>query len=111
MLKLPSRRDFFTRSAAGFASVALGALLAEELQASPESNTAINPLDPLRVRLPHIAPRAKQVIFLFQYGGPSTFDLLDYKPLLNKLHGTELPDEVRQGQRLTSMSGKPDRGV
>lgn len=96
MLKLPSRRDFFTRSAGGFASVALGALLAEELQASPESNTAINPLDPLRVRLPHIAPRAKQVIFIFQYGGPSTFDLLDYKPELIKLDGQPVPESFKR---------------
>ncbi len=53
----------------------------------------------------HHAPKAKRVIFLFQSGAPSQLDLFDHKPLLNEKHGTELPDEVRQGQRLTSMSG------
>lgn len=53
----------------------------------------------------HHAPRAKRVIFLFQAGAPSQLDLFDYKPLLVERHGTELPDEIRQGQRLTAMSG------
>lgn len=51
------------------------------------------------------APKAKRVIFLFQAGAPSQLDLLDYKPLLKEKHGTELPEEIRRGQRLTSMSG------
>ena len=54
---------------------------------------------------PHYAPKAKRVIYLFMSGGPSQMDTLDPKPLLNKMHGQELPDEVRQGQRLTGMSG------
>lgn len=53
----------------------------------------------------HHVPRAKRVIFLFQAGAPSQIDLLDYKPLLNERHGTQLPDRVRGGQRLTGMSG------
>jgi hypothetical protein len=53
----------------------------------------------------HHAPKAKRVIYLFQSGAPSQVDMLDYKPLLNKLHGTQLPEEVRGGQRLTGMSG------
>jgi hypothetical protein len=52
----------------------------------------------------HFAPRAKRVIYLFQSGGPSHLDLYDYKPLLNKMHGQQLPDSVRGGQRLTGMS-------
>lgn len=53
----------------------------------------------------HIAPKAKRIIYLFMSGGPSQVDLLDYKPLLNKMHGEQLPDSVRGGQRLTGMSG------
>ena len=53
----------------------------------------------------HHAPKAKRVIYLFQSGGPSQMDLFDHKPLLNEKHGTQLPDEVRMGQRLTAMSG------
>ena len=54
--------------------------------------------------LPHFAPKAKRVIYLFQSGGPSHLELLDYKPRLRSLHGTELPASIRQGQRLTGMT-------
>ncbi|MEQ1827477.1 MAG: DUF1501 domain-containing protein [Pirellula sp.] len=53
----------------------------------------------------HHAPTAKRVIYLFQAGGPSQLESWDYKPVLNKLQGQPLPDSVRQGQRLTGMSG------
>ena len=52
----------------------------------------------------HHAPRAKRVVYLFQSGGPAQHDLFDYKPLLNERNGEELPDSVRQGQRLTGMT-------
>ena len=54
---------------------------------------------------PHFAPRAKRIIYLFQSGGPSQLDLFDHKPALQDRNGEELPDSVRQGQRLTGMSG------
>ena len=54
---------------------------------------------------PHFPPKAKRIIYLFMSGGPSQLDLFDYKPLLNQLHGEQLPDSVRGGQRLTGMSG------
>ena len=57
--------------------------------------------------LPHFAPKAKRVIYLFQSGGPSQLDLFDYKPQLAKTHGTDLPDSIRKGQRLTG----DDRGA
>ena len=53
----------------------------------------------------HHTPKAKRVIFLFQSGGPSQIDLFDHKPRLIEETGKELPDSVRQGQRLTGMSG------
>ena len=52
----------------------------------------------------HHAAKAKRVIFLFQHGGPSQLDLFDWKPNLAKLRGQELPESVRQGQRLTGMT-------
>jgi hypothetical protein len=54
--------------------------------------------------LPHFAPRAKRVIYLFQSGGPSQIELFDYKPRLVELQGSELPESIRNGQRLTGMS-------
>lgn len=53
----------------------------------------------------HHFGRAKRVIYLFQSGGPSQLELFDYKPLLREKQGTELPESIRKGQRLTAMSG------
>jgi hypothetical protein len=54
--------------------------------------------------LPHFAPKAKRVIYLFQSGGPSQIELFDNKPRLIEFQGTDLPESVRNGQRLTGMS-------
>ncbi|MEC7922649.1 MAG: DUF1501 domain-containing protein [Planctomycetota bacterium] len=54
--------------------------------------------------LPHFAPKAKRVIYLFMAGGPSHIDTFDYKPDLRKIHGKELPESIRQGQRLSTMT-------
>jgi len=95
-MMLPSRRDFLKQTGGGFASVALSALMADEVHSAPPKRAPIDALQPLAERLPHFAPRAKQVIFLFQYGGPSTFDLLDYKPELLKLDGQPVPPSFKQ---------------
>ncbi len=52
----------------------------------------------------HHIPKVKRIVYLFQSGGPSQLDLFDYKPLLNQKNGEELPDSIRQGQRLTGMT-------
>jgi hypothetical protein len=54
--------------------------------------------------IPHFPPTAKRVIYLFQSGAPSQMELFDYKPKLADLRATELPDSIRQGQRLTGMT-------
>ena len=57
---------------------------------------------------PHFTPRAKRVIYLFQAGGPSQLEMLDYKPALRRLHGQELPASVSKGQRVTEFTaGSP----
>jgi hypothetical protein len=53
----------------------------------------------------HVPPRAKRIIYLFMAGGPSQMETFDYKPVLTQRNGEQLPDSVRQGQRLTGMSG------
>lgn len=88
------RRDFLSRVGLGFGSVALSAMLAQ--QQAWSAPQLPDPLRPLAERVPHFAPRAKQIIFLFQYGGPSTFDLIDYKPELIKLHGKPVPESLKQ---------------
>jgi hypothetical protein len=91
-----SRRQLLSRFGMGLGGIALADLLGQN---SAEAASA-GALDQ-----PHHPPKAKRVIFLFQAGAPSQIDLFDYKPLLNEKHGTELPAEVRMGQRLTGMSG------
>jgi len=61
-------------------------------------------VDSLHSQQPHFEPKAKRVIYLFQSGGPSQLEMMDYKPELPSLHGSELPDSIRQGQRLTGMT-------
>jgi hypothetical protein len=53
----------------------------------------------------HVPPKAKRIIYLFMAGGPSQIETFDYKPVLAQRNGEQLPDSVRQGQRLTGMSG------
>ncbi len=98
---LINRRHFFGRSAAGIGAAALGSLLNPNLfsafGAQPDAGQSI-------LGNPHFAPKAKRVIYLFMAGGPAQMDLLDYKPTLEKLHQTELPASVRNGQRITGMT-------
>jgi hypothetical protein len=91
-----TRRHWLNRTGFGLGGIALGGLINQAHGSS---------LDRGILGAPHSAPRAKRVIYLFMSGGPSHLDLLDYKPLLNRRHGEELPDSVRGGQRLTGMSG------
>src|SRR3954464_7603765 len=96
---LINRRHFFGRAAAGIGALALGSLLNPSLFSANAEDSREFPLGK-----PHFAPKAKRVIYLFMAGGPAQMDLLDYKPTLEKLHGTELPSSIRMGQRLTGMT-------
>ncbi|WP_372723965.1 DUF1501 domain-containing protein, partial [Novipirellula sp.] len=82
-----SRRRLLQTTAAGFGSLALASLLADETRAS---NARPRQSD---LQLPHFPPRAKRVIFLFMKGGPSHMDTFDYKPQLQKDDGKPLPFE------------------
>jgi hypothetical protein len=92
-----NRRRFLSKLSLGLGSVALGSLLIPDLFRSGEEESAM-------LGLPHFAPRAKRIIYLFQNGAPSQLDLFDYKPLLQKMQGEDLPASIRQGQRLTGMT-------
>ena len=85
-----TRRHFFSRGATGVGLAALGSLLGREAGAADA--------------LPHFAAKAKRVIYLFQHGAPSQLDLFDHKPALASQRGKELPESIRQGQRLTGMT-------
>ena len=90
-----SRRHWLSNFGLGMGAMALSSL-GETTEAASSSG-----------HLPslHHFGRAKRVIYLFQSGGPSQLELFDHKPLLVERQGTELPDSIRMGQRLTAMSG------
>src|SRR5688572_11759615 len=89
-----SRRTWLSSTAHGLGAIALGAMLQPRLFARRLPG------------LPHHRPRAKRVIFLAQSGAPSQLDLFDHKPELETRNGDELPDSVRMGQRLTTMTSE-----
>src|SRR5215467_13091196 len=89
-----TRRHFFSRTSTGLGVAALARLLQCDLGAATGGLPG----------LPHFAPSAKRVIYLFQSGGPSQMELFDYKPRLVDFQGTDLPESIRGGQRLTGMS-------
>jgi hypothetical protein len=59
--------------------------------------------------IPQFAPKAKRIIYLFQNGAPSQLETFDYKPLLNKMQGQDLPASIRMGQRLTGMTASQEK--
>jgi len=97
--------SFSRRSFLGMTGLGLGAMAAKSLLAA---DLKIPAAGSLQTHSPHFAPKAKRVIYLFQSGGPSHIDLFDHKPELEKVHGNDLPDSIRQGQRLTGMTSGQD---
>lgn len=101
-----TRRDFLSRTTLGLGMLTLGNLL------QPGGLSASNDLlrkTGVQLGEPHFPPKIKRVIYLFQSGAPSQVDLFDYKPGLRTYQGQDLPDSVRQGQRLTGMSAGQKR--
>jgi hypothetical protein len=96
-MRVMTRRHFFGAGAVGLGTAALASLLPPRA-AAQESATGGPP------GLPHFAPKAKRAIYLFMNGGPSQMDLFDYKPAMNKLFDKDLPESIRKGQRLTTMT-------
>jgi len=98
-----TRRQFFRRSTAGVAigiPALAGLLTRDGLAAEPARDPKTGGL----IGFPDLTPKAKRVIFLHQSGAPSQIELFDYKPKLRQMHGQELPDSVRNGQRITGMT-------
>src|SRR6516225_11099150 len=90
-----TRRQLFGRAACGLGTAALATLLNGRADATP------------RQGLPHFAPRAKRVIYLFQNGAPTHVELFDYKPKLKELHGTPASEAAVSGRRFSTMTGNP----
>ena len=102
-----SRREMLQRSSVGFGQVALASLLAENFPAQASAATRV--AHSLAPRLPHFAPRARSVIFLFMSGGPSHVDTFDYKPLLERDHDKPMPITKSEKDERTGNCRKPLR--
>ena len=98
-----SRRDLLANSGRPLGAAALASLLMTDRAhgVAPAYGADANGGLP---DLPHFAPKAKRVIYLFMCGGPSHIDTWDYKPGVRAVHGQELPESIRNGQRITTMT-------
>src|SRR5436190_1644238 len=94
-----TRRHFLGKGAIGLGAAALASLLPSRGEARTGGLPGV----------PHFAPKAKRAIHLFMNGGPSQMDLWDYKPKMNALFDKDLPDSIRKGQRLTTMTSGQGR--
>jgi hypothetical protein len=99
-----TRRQFFGRGAKGLGSLALMSLLAQQ-----EATAAGKPAFGGQPGLPHFAPKAKRAIYLHMLGAPPQLETFDYKPGLAAMFDKDLPESVRSGQRLTTMTAGQTR--
>lgn len=97
-----TRRHFFGKSALGLGTAALASLMGPKVFGAGENGLKIGA---------HHAPKAKRVIYLFMSGGPSQHDMWDYKPRLADMFNEQLPDSVRDGQRVTGMTANQRNGL
>jgi uncharacterized protein DUF1501 len=102
-----NRRQFFGSTGLRLGGVAMGMLGARSLLA--QENADPTRMHPPLPGLPHFAPKAENVIYLHMNGGPAQIDLWDYKPKLDELFDKDLPDTIRKGQRITTMTSGQTR--
>jgi hypothetical protein len=104
-----TRRQFFTRGANALGMAALASLGAGNLPRALAATGAASSSGGEPMLGPHFPAKAKQVIYLHMVGGPSQMDLFDYKPQMNEWFDKDLPDSIRMGQRLTTMTSGQKR--
>lgn len=103
-----TRRQFFRKGALGLGAAALASLMGQSGRASSLSSCRVA-ADGGIPELPHHAPKAKRAIYLFMSGAPSQLDMYDFKPKMAEFFDKDLPDDIRKGQRLTTMTSKQAR--
>lgn len=102
--RIATRRAFFGEATTGVATAALATLLHDRsfgVETSNSTGTRIGGL----AELPHFAPKAKRIIYLFQNGGPSHVELFDWKPAIEQMHGKPIPSDYVKGRRFSTMTG------
>ena len=108
-VRYETRRQFFKRGASLMGTAALAMLAPQLLLADDKKSAVADAQKMLRAIGPQFPPKAKQVIYLHMVGGPSQLDLFDYKPKLGEWFDKDLPDSVRMGQRITTMTSGQKR--
>src|SRR6476619_8387998 len=103
-LQLETRRYFFGRMASGLGAAALGSLLNPQLFAAEAAADPLKTFGEASLKTLHFAPKAKRIIWLFMADGPSQLDLYDHKPKMPEYFDKDLPDSIRNGQRITTMT-------
>src|SRR3954464_1991700 len=98
-----TRRQFFARGKNALGYAALSSLLGSSMQLWGDEVAA------KKNALPHFPPKVKNIIYLHMVGGPSQIDLYDYKPVMKDWYDKDLPESIRQGQRLTTMTSGQSR--
>lgn len=93
------RRQFFARGSSVVGAAALASLMGNPAQAKSDGQKNLG-----KKPGPHFEPKAKRVIYLHMVGGPSQMDLFDYKPQMQEYYDKDLPESIRKGQRLTTMT-------
>ena len=104
-----TRRQFFSGAGLALGGVAFNLLAPRLRAAAPQQNPLEARVHPPRPGFPHHAPKAKRIIYLHMNGGPSQLDTFDYKPALQERFDQDLPDSIRQGQRITTMTSGQTR--
>src|SRR3954470_22664008 len=102
-VRYETRRQFFARGKNALGYAALGSLLGSSLNLWGEDAGV------KKNALPHFPPKVKNIIYLHMVGGPSQMDLYDYKPVMKDWYDKDLPESVRNGQRLTTMTSGQKR--
>jgi len=107
---LQTRRQFFGHTGLRLGGLALAGLMGRASAATSANTTAAAArVHPSLAGFPHFAPKAKRLIYLHMNGGPSQLDLFDHKPGLAEKFDTDLPDSIRKGQRITTMTSGQTR--
>jgi len=102
---METRRQFFSRAATGFGGIALASLLGEQARADVKDGKGIGGLP----ELPHFPGKVKRAIYLHMLGAPPQQETFDYKPGMAAWFDKDLPESIRQGQRLTTMTSGQTR--
>ncbi len=104
-----TRRQFFAGAGLAMGGVALNTLAPRLAGATVRQNPLDARIHPPLAGFPHFAPKAKRIIYLHMNGGPSQLDTWDYKPALQERFNQDLPESIRMGQRITTMTSGQTR--